>query len=443
MTDILGPADAPNAVTTRPADDRSFASLDSWFKDCTSPTADDGTDVEASWLNSILAAIRAVWRANGTLIDGTTKVVPETGTNDAGILDAIKQLIQRGQLKYAVATGTANALALTLAPAMLEYKEGTFFFGRVTTTNTGAATLNVNGLGARDLVRNDGGAMNPGDLYAGMIALFSITATKVQVHGLPQNVLTGDRDYYISASGNDANDGLTSGTPWATLQHAYDWVQQNVDLKGHSVVFHVANGTYAAGLNASGVLRGQLGAQSVLFQGNNATPANVLISIASGMCIGALGGAKLTVSGMKVQNSGGSGIVGNGAGSEIIFGAIDFGTCTTGGHINAHFNAVVSANYHYTISGGANAHMITSVSGSISVQGWTITLTGTPAFPIFGFASAQWCSAILADGNTYTGSATGPRYLINGNAVIYTAGGGASYFPGNSAGSISTGGQYF
>ena len=42
MTDIVGPANAPNAVTARPADTRSFGALDSWFKDCTSALSNDG-----------------------------------------------------------------------------------------------------------------------------------------------------------------------------------------------------------------------------------------------------------------------------------------------------------------------------------------------------------------------------------------------------------------
>jgi hypothetical protein len=43
---------------------------------------------------------------------------------------------------------------------------------------------------------------------------------------------------------------------------------------------------------------------------------------------------------------------------------------------------------------------------------------------------------------TYSGAATGSRYGAALNGVIQTNGGGATYFPGNSAGSTSVGGQY-
>ena len=72
--------------------------------------------------------------------------------------------------------------------------------------------------------------------------------------------------------------------------------------------------------------------------------------------------------------------------------------------------------------------------------GWTVSLTGTPAF--FRFANAQTLGVIEATLATFSGSATGVRYNVVNNAVISTNGGGANFFPGNSAGSSGTGGQY-
>jgi hypothetical protein len=49
---------------------------------------------------------------------------------------------------------------------------------------------------------------------------------------------------------------------------------------------------------------------------------------------------------------------------------------------------------------------------------------------------------IYATNNVFTGSATGPRYHVHLNGVIFTNNKGANYFPGLAAGSTSTGGQY-
>jgi hypothetical protein len=50
-------------------------------------------------------------------------------------------------------------------------------------------------------------------------------------------------------------------------------------------------------------------------------------------------------------------------------------------------------------------------------------------------------SGIDASATTYSGSATGTRYLAVLSAWIYTNG-GANFFPGSVAGSVSSGGQY-
>jgi hypothetical protein len=89
---------------------------------------------------------------------------------------------------------------------------------------------------------------------------------------------------------------------------------------------------------------------------------------------------------------------------------------------------------------GAVIHKSVAKQGIIDIRGCTITLTGTPAFTYY--AAATRMGTQMVNNNTYTGSATGQRYIVNGNAVVDTNGGGANYLPGNSAGATSTGGQY-
>lgn len=69
MTDLLGPASALNAVTMRPTDTRIFGEDDTWFKDCSSSTANDGTRIEADFLNGILAQVRRAIVGMGVPID--------------------------------------------------------------------------------------------------------------------------------------------------------------------------------------------------------------------------------------------------------------------------------------------------------------------------------------------------------------------------------------
>ena len=92
----------------------------------------------------------------------------------------------------------------------------------------------------------------------------------------PQEVLSADRTYYVSTTGSDSNDG-SSGSPWATIQHAWDFVQAHVNLAGYTVTIQVADGTYTSGLNAKGSLIGGYGRQSFVIRGNPTSPGNVVI----------------------------------------------------------------------------------------------------------------------------------------------------------------------
>ncbi len=66
------------------------------------------------------------------------------------------------------AAGTADALTLTYAVAPASYTAGlTLSFFASAASNTGAATVNVNGLGVRNIVRRDGStALSAADITA-------------------------------------------------------------------------------------------------------------------------------------------------------------------------------------------------------------------------------------------------------------------------------------
>jgi len=59
--------------------------------------------------------------------------------------------LQDGEINYGVTGGSANAQTLTLSPAITAYQAGQIFRFKAGYTNTSTATLNVNGLGAKQL----------------------------------------------------------------------------------------------------------------------------------------------------------------------------------------------------------------------------------------------------------------------------------------------------
>jgi hypothetical protein len=96
-----------------------------------------------------------------------------------------------------------------------------------------------------------------------------------------------------------------------------------------------------------------------------------------------------------------------------------------------------------TINGGGFAFCFVNM-GAAFIEACQFTLVGTPAYAS-AFVHALNGGAIQSPASApavFTGSAVGPRYVATQNGVINTYGGGASYFPGSVAGSVSTGGIY-
>lgn len=257
--------------------------------------------------------------------------------------------------------------------------------------------------------------------------------------------LSANLTVYVSTTGNDNNTGLSAGSPFLTLNKAYNFIRDNYDLNGYTATIQLADGTYTTGLNAQGsvVGRTQIGggaAGTIILAGNAGTPTAVVIDVTGGPAISCSSSAAVTVQNMKLQ--GGYGIGVSTRGEVNIGSGITFGPCTA-----AHVFLSIGAPYlkvgaNYTIAGAAPIHWWVAETGNIDCGGKTITLTGTPAFSnAFAIASGSG-SQISCGGNTFSGSATGARYYANVNGAINTSGGGANYLPGSLAGSTATGGQY-
>lgn len=202
MTDLLGYAsNAPNVSVTRPADTRVFTGADTWAKDCSTPTAQDGTAIQAGWLNGLLGQLRALVRGNGQTA-ALADIVPVDNTDDTMALKSIQQLIQRGLVKFGVDTGAADALVVALAPALAEYKQGISIKVLVLHDGTGAAaTINVNGLGTKAILRKGGAPLQPKDLAAAGMATLDYDGTSFQLD-MPANVSSAAAIVHSSAALN-------------------------------------------------------------------------------------------------------------------------------------------------------------------------------------------------------------------------------------------------
>lgn len=256
-----------------------------------------------------------------------------------------------------------------------------------------------------------------------------------------REVLTANRTYYVRTDGSDSNSGLanTSGGAYLTIQKAINTVAR-LDLSIYDVTIQIATGTYTG----ANTLKTLVGAGLVTIQGDDTTPSNVVISTTSATGITGDGiRGRWRVSGIKFQSTtSGIHLSLNGPTTTLLVGKVDFGSAAGGAspHIFVQNGAYLEVDQNYTISGSASYHW-DLINGTLQVGTVTITLTGTPAFGTTFILATRLAYARI-NAVTFSGSATGVRYDASANGVIFTNAGGASFVPGNSAGSTSTGGQY-
>ena len=250
-----------------------------------------------------------------------------------------------------------------------------------------------------------------------------------------REVLTANRTYYVRTDGNDSNTGLVnnSGGAFLTIQKAVD-VTSTLDVSTFTVTIQVADGTYVANLVT---LKNAVGSGEVVIQGNSSTPDNVVID---GGFVKSSAGTVYTVKDCLIKKNLGNAIIAIDSlnSAKIQFSNVNFNTGLSY-HVRAFGGGFITATGNYKISGGATFHSISAYTGVVNVQAMTVTVTGTPAFSYFCYAARF--SVQTWEGSSFSGSATGTRYLADLNSVIWCAG-GATFFPGDVSGTTLTGGQY-
>lgn len=256
----------------------------------------------------------------------------------------------------------------------------------------------------------------------------------------PREVLAAARTYYVRTDGSDSNNGLTNtaGGAFLTIAKALA-VAAALDCSIYDVTIQIQAGTWTTPV----VLPKMIGSGNFILLGDSVTPANVVISPAAGHAVAAIGttGTRWFLDGFKLQASGGGASAINAQdGGLIYYKNIEFGACTIS-HVRAA-NGQAIANGNTTISGSALIHWFGTSGGYIFDAGFTITLTGTPAFAN-AFAQISDGAIAAVNNNTFVGTATGKKFSGASNGVIgATLGADVNYLPGSLPGTLDSGAVY-
>ena len=354
----------------------------------------------------------------------------------------------------ATVAARADAIEVALAGKQDSAALGTAAFTDATNYATVAQGATADSALQPDLAENStfiGNESNVAAAFAtgamGRGILASETREQVKDHLLLRRTLTADLTLHVATTGDDATGDGTPGNPWQTIQYAVNYFEQKVDTASFSVYISCAPGTYTEDIRIGRAV----GARALLpppliILGDESDPSLVTLQGSSGVGVIFVTGGQIAVRGVTISNtSNGQHLNMSGYGSMIFIRNVIFGgPAITSQHVFIGRGGYFENEGNYTIAASAGAHIRsggTNLAGGIVRLTGSITITGTPNFSS-DFIAARGSAANINVAASFSGSATGRRYSVGRNASIDVNGAGASYLPGNSAGTTDNGGVY-
>jgi hypothetical protein len=368
--------------------------------------------------------------------------------------------------------GTVNQLQVTMSPAPTGYFKYMTVVCKIANTNSGASTLNVNALGSKPIVHIDGSQLTSNELHVGAIVCFIYDGNNFQLvwsssvgggsgSGGPIYLLAPKTLYVNWNTGDDTNfDGSTAASvagtnhgPFKTIQRACNEINK-FNLNNFNVTVNIADSLSYPNF----VMAKPGGSGSVAYNGNPATPTNVKVTgvdhtaIIGSNCSASLNGFFVTSSGnWQTFQDDISGIAIAGGGSSVSIQNIWYGP-VQGGMLDISRAADVYLTGAHNIAGGApgnatspGAFLKCFFSATVETNGSTLptmVVENNYSLQYFIWASNLGVTFVLFAGISNPGSFSGTKYLATTNAVINSGGSGINYYPGSSAGSTGSGGQY-
>jgi hypothetical protein len=386
-------------------------------------------------------------------------------TPDNADLNQLARAIQSGKIIFGVDSGTANVYSIVLTPPLLSYYDGLAVWMLPANSNSGPSTININGIGVRNIVRRGGAPLQAGDMpaqykslltYNALHSNFELYGTGFTIGGF-MPILTANTTLYVNGATGDDNlyDGTTATVsgphgPYKTINRAftetfkygpsvyymtinvaggtYNEAVQTPSIAGPGIILNGAGkgSTFITGANNANNTIGVAGAN--IIQCKNLFASNTHTNSGGGAqsCFGAGGGGYLTIDNCMV-----------GSATNYMFSGYPGGSI---GIFNIDFQA--NSTCQVVLSSASNSNVQCGVLGSVV----TMNFLG-PLACSYAFAGSS-SNAIVAMGTPANlimnnpSYVTGAKFFATMNGVILANGQGVNYFPGNSAGYTNTGGQY-
>jgi hypothetical protein len=298
--------------------------------------------------------------------------------------------LQAGATTIATVTGT-DTLTGSVTPALAAYATGNLFSFVAASTNTGAATINLNSLGAKNITKQGTTALIAGDIASGRVHLIEYDGTRFQLLNPASSTGTGASVFATSPT-------LVTPTLGVATATSLQGIIGNVTPAAGT--FTTVTGSNDASINGLTVGRGA-GAVAT----NTAVGASALQANSSG-----LNGTVLGYQAGYTNTTGNSlTAIGYQAGYSNLSGSGNLAI----GQQALYYNSVGTSN----VAVGQTALQNTTASNNTAVgyqAGYTNTTNGANAF--FGGLSGYNSTGVT---NTYIGYGAGYSMTSGGkNAII-------------------------
>jgi hypothetical protein len=145
-------------------------------KNTSTPTSTDGSPLEKAWVNDLLGILQKLIDVAGITPSGTPDTVLASE-----YFKSLSNMVAVGN--YAADTGAADAYVISVnwdtvnTSTVSELLAGSIYSFLPANANTGASTINVNGLGVETIKRSDGEDLQPGDITTSKIAIIMFDGT--------------------------------------------------------------------------------------------------------------------------------------------------------------------------------------------------------------------------------------------------------------------------
>ena len=284
--------------------------------------------------------------------------------------------------------------------------------------------------------------------------------------------LTANTVFYVNpATGDDANDGLSSPNAKKTPQAMMNDIADNYDINGYWVTIQLEDGTYTdsvvgpfgAGLPMLDIreltgmpnLWTQLGGEQgyVRIKGNDATPGNVIWQTTNGYGITNYSNHEVWVSGIHFEGISGtsenSWFLNSGRHSNLFVSDCEFeafnGTGTPTVTVQLEYASVVIFNCEIIGDSGTATIVIAQNAPSTHLQLiGTTTLTDDPVWGSIDGAFELTGNDLVEILGTFSGTAIGKRFSLLGNSSILLGVGvnDLNFIPGTLPGTMSANARY-